>query len=319
MFWPPINGPQARLVMYWTNLPRWVNFYRTYFGQPTSSVQRRQSLIISISRGNAGLVNGWRCRRKGEWFGDRQPRRMPCHFQQPHFGSTIRIPRAAEDPTHQIPAPECDGSNPKEISHSRVSLLVNAHTMHGLGEDAAPPRAKRQRCAAACETCKRRKERCDGREPCRRCLERAVSNQCYFIELPTRRRRTSDRAVRKGRHSVVSSTPIVPESVQEAQPVEEATSTLQPSDSGLDTRLLLDPRGRYMFIGDSANLSFLQVLRRVVGECIGSCSFVDDPLRSLMVEMSPEGQPSWMEASSQSESRRYQVNAVPALLSSLHA
>jgi hypothetical protein len=109
----------------------------------------------------------------------------------------------------------------------------------------------------------------------------------------------------------MSSTPLVPESHQETQPVEEAADTLQPSTSGLDTRLLLDPRGRYMFIGDSANLSFLQVLRRVVGECIGSCSFVDDPMRSLMVEMSPEGQPSWMEASSQRESRRHQANAVP--------
>jgi len=49
-----------------------------------------------------------------------------------------------------------------------------------------------------------------------------------------------------------------------------------------------------MFIGDSANLSFLQVIRKVVGDSVGSCSFVDDPLRSLMVESSPDGQPSWL-------------------------
>lgn len=42
-----------------------------------------------------------------------------------------------------------------------------------------------------------------------------------------------------------------------------------------------------MFIGDSANLSFLQIIRRIVSKRLGSCHFVDDPLRYQMVEASP--------------------------------
>lgn len=56
-----------------------------------------------------------------------------------------------------------------------------------------------------------------------------------------------------------------------------------------------------MFIGDSANLSFLQVIRRLFSDCVGQCPFVDDPLRYLIVEASPEGQPDWMNANKQRE------------------
>ena len=52
-----------------------------------------------------------------------------------------------------------------------------------------------------------------------------------------------------------------------------------------------------MFIGDAANLSFLQIIRRLVSDSVGPCPFVDDPIRNLMVEVSPEGKPSWITAS----------------------
>ena len=54
-----------------------------------------------------------------------------------------------------------------------------------------------------------------------------------------------------------------------------------------------------MFIGDSANLSFLQIIRRLVSLSIGRCALVDDPLSTFMVEASPEGQPNWLNATSQ--------------------
>ena len=63
------------------------------------------------------------------------------------------------------------------------------------------------------------------------------------------------------------------------------------------SRLIKDGRGKFMFIGDAANLSFLQIIRRIVSESVGSCPFVDDPLRNHMVEVSPEGRPSWISAS----------------------
>jgi hypothetical protein len=69
-----------------------------------------------------------------------------------------------------------------------------------------------------------------------------------------------------------------------------------------------------MFIGDSANLSFLQVIRRLFGECMGPCAFVDDPLRYLMVEASPEGQPNWLNASSQRDPPRLSLSHAQALV-----
>lgn len=59
------------------------------------------------------------------------------------------------------------------------------------------------------------------------------------------------------------------------------------------SRLLRDSRGRYMFIGDSANLSFLQTLRKVVKESIGECPLTQDPLRYQMVEAATES--GWLE------------------------
>jgi hypothetical protein len=49
-----------------------------------------------------------------------------------------------------------------------------------------------------------------------------------------------------------------------------------------------------MFIGDAANLSFLQIIRRIVSESVGSCPFIDDPLRNFMVEVSPAGGRNWI-------------------------
>lgn len=56
---------------------------------------------------------------------------------------------------------------------------------------------------------------------------------------------------------------------------------------GQMSRMLRDPRGKHMFIGDSANLSFLQSIRRLVDSSIGQCTFTKDPLRYHMVEASP--------------------------------
>lgn len=53
------------------------------------------------------------------------------------------------------------------------------------------------------------------------------------------------------------------------------------------SRLIKDDRGTFMFIGDSANHSFLQNIRRIVRKHVGDCIFVDDPLRHYMVEACP--------------------------------
>lgn len=65
------------------------------------------------------------------------------------------------------------------------------------------------------------------------------------------------------------------------------------------SRLVKDTKGQYMFIGDSATLSFLQNIRRIVRKSLGSCPFVDDPLRHLIVESSPDTRKGWIMSSAQ--------------------
>lgn len=49
-------------------------------------------------------------------------------------------------------------------------------------------------------------------------------------------------------------------------------------------RLLRDGQGKFMYIGDSASLSFLQSVRRVVSSAIGRCEFTEDNSRHSMLE-----------------------------------
>lgn len=49
-------------------------------------------------------------------------------------------------------------------------------------------------------------------------------------------------------------------------------------------RLLRDGQGKFMYIGDSASLSFLQSVRRTVAVAIGQCEFTEDSSRHSMLE-----------------------------------
>ncbi|OQV04693.1 Fungal specific transcription factor domain-containing protein [Cladophialophora immunda] len=62
------------------------------------------------------------------------------------------------------------------------------------------------------------------------------------------------------------------------------------------SRLIQDTKGKYMFIGDSADLSLLQNICSLVGASIGPCAFVEDPFRYQMVESAPEGPATWLHA-----------------------
>ena len=192
-------------------------------------------------------------------------------------------------------------------------LLVRSSSAALLDDNESP---KRPRCTTACETCRRRKERCDGHQPCAQCRRRGVSASCHFVHRPgpesvtetSRSRKAAAASCGNKRNSVrgatVSSTstrasmatgvpapadhgPVasfLDDSAQHGQAHALAAAT---SPVGESTRMIQDHNGRFMFIGDSANLSFLQVIRRMVGQSLGSCSFVDDPLRYIMVEASP--------------------------------
>ncbi|KHN93941.1 uncharacterized protein MAM_08196 [Metarhizium album ARSEF 1941] len=156
--------------------------------------------------------------------------------------------------------------------------------------------AARKRCSRAC---KRRKERCDGRQPCGRCTERRVHNECRYetehggraSKLHPARQRGGSASSSRGRAPV------------DPPPVAIDIANSSPAAPPLDqSRLILDKKGRFMYLGDSANPSLLQSIRRLVAETQGRSPFVDDPLRPAMVEASPEGPPAWLEAGSDPKS-----------------
>ena len=67
-------------------------------------------------------------------------------------------------------------------------------------------------------------------------------------------------------------------------------------------RLLRDGKGKFMYVGDSANLSFLQNIRRLVKSSIGDCPLTTDPLRHTLVEsMTTTNPPPYGQPSSHSE------------------
>jgi len=163
--------------------------------------------------------------------------------------------------------------------------------------------------ARACDICKRRKEKCDGTHPCLLCRRRNRDSACTYT-LPRQRRGTRTQS------SVSESD--VPQSLQpdeafaEASPNDaeiaiESLLTLSGSRSTPKTpatestyrsstahapvpklaRLLRDGHGKFIFVGDSSNLAFLQNIRRLARTAIGDCALTTDPMRHAMIEAIP--------------------------------
>ncbi|KAK7421261.1 hypothetical protein QQZ08_010038 [Neonectria magnoliae] len=199
----------------------------------------------------------------------------------------------------------------------------------------------RKRCAQACESCKHRKQRCDGLRPCRRCVRRGLGRACQSStnrfpllasSLPSPdpdHFRNADEAsppagggppperLTPGRHPdgrhptpVTGPSPARNDGVDAFASPAGLSSDAPSSSSQLlsrgfparvpqMSRLVKDTKGQYMFIGDSATLSFVQNIRRIVRKSLGSCAFVDDPLRHLIVESSPDTARGWILSSAQ--------------------
>lgn len=58
--------------------------------------------------------------------------------------------------------------------------------------------------------------------------------------------------------------------------------------------LVQDGHGKFVFISDAANLSFLQTIRRLVRDSVGPCAFTEDALQHLMVEAKPSDSSTWL-------------------------
>ncbi|CAG7559866.1 unnamed protein product [Fusarium equiseti] len=177
--------------------------------------------------------------------------------------------------------------------------------------------SERRRCAEACDSCKRRKQRCDGRRPCARCIKRGLDHDCreasgsvpgaqriLASSLPSpdpeRLGSITEQPTPAGSITVGSRSGLT--SVEDTFVDDGASQLLsdtQPERLPRMSRLVQDTRGEYMFIGDSATLSFLQNIRRIVRRSIGDCALVDDPLRHGIVESSPETRRGWILSSAQ--------------------
>ncbi|KAJ9157980.1 Zinc c6 transcription factor [Pleurostoma richardsiae] len=188
--------------------------------------------------------------------------------------------------------------------------------------------SERRRCPQACRNCKRRKERCDGRQPCSRCICRGVHHDCSFshpvetvppegstslaspssvASLDSAPRGRTSQAYSDWRRLPRSTSPHdmsidiegpVPAAatvgVQHHRRSPQVFPAARPAPVPHLSRLIQAGKGNLVFIGDSANLCFLQTIRRLIRQSLGACAFSDDPLRHLLVEAAPSGRPSWV-------------------------
>lgn len=169
---------------------------------------------------------------------------------------------------------------------------------------------ERRRCPLACCNCKRRKERCDGRQPCSRCICRGVHLSCTF-QRPVRSSASTNPLLMVSPGSAfpapsIQLPPVQPDCGHLPLPTSSvdvdghslATASVnathhQPSQVFSAHRSAPVPRlsrlihartGNLVFIGDSANLCFLQIIRRLIHQSLGPCTFTEDPLRHMLVE-----------------------------------
>ncbi|KUJ21163.1 uncharacterized protein LY89DRAFT_428223 [Mollisia scopiformis] len=202
---------------------------------------------------------------------------------------------------------------------------------------------KRQRIAQACDSCKRRKQKCNGLKPCEKCSKRTLECTYGAAETgpaedgPSPKRRMLEPVpdgLSMGTNNIHVHSPAItqahwspgimkhdlngvqysgqtPNAVGDTPgagpfPDKDDKQKKSPNDadgipgigSGASTsdgheeeaerfshtRMLLDPKGRLLYIGDSASLSFLQLIRLVVDSVVGSSPFTNDPRRYKIVE-----------------------------------
>lgn len=136
----------------------------------------------------------------------------------------------------------------------------------------------RRRCARACDNCKRRKERCDGLQPCQRCVERKVHQHCNISQPSSKSqlRRAAD-----------------PESVESREFVEQNDRPAQErrlrylgntTRRSLSSRPVKDARGKYISAGDASNMAFLDRIWRIAQTDLGHGALADNPPQSNEAE-----------------------------------
>lgn len=158
----------------------------------------------------------------------------------------------------------------------------------------------RLRCRRACDSCKRRKQKCNGEQPCTICVQRRKEAECHFSDKPARSMRPGSTSSNDRKEAMLLSERLAP-TPQRRTAMDHLLNSLEDSSATLEqqvgddekdgaapvpkvARLLRDGQGKFMYIGDSASLSFLQSVRRIVSLSIGRCEFTEDTSRHSMLE-----------------------------------
>lgn len=159
----------------------------------------------------------------------------------------------------------------------------------------------RERVANACDICKLRKIKCSGTAPCGYCVRRQQPRDCRYTTQQRRRRRIPATRPDEGASQHLQDpdaqpdhlTPGINSSTTPAQsqanplllsrdrrpasePVFAATEEHEETEVPREARLLCDPQGKLIFIGDCAPLSFFQTVRRLVTSRVDAHAFAPE-------------------------------------------
>lgn len=133
-------------------------------------------------------------------------------------------------------------------------------------------RRRLDRVTAACDLCKRRKVKCDGKQPCAYCMRKNRATTCSFTTSHIREEARS--AIQTPNYFDSNRTEGVVRRPQSHDGIIETETSLSPTISRddhhedtvvpLEGRILRDAQGKLIFIGDCAPLSFLQTVRYLI-------------------------------------------------------
>ncbi|KAL7621013.1 hypothetical protein AAE478_008325 [Parahypoxylon ruwenzoriense] len=159
------------------------------------------------------------------------------------------------------------------------------------------PAMIRSRVANACDACKKRKVKCDGNLPCSYCRSRRQNLTCHFSPGTRRRARRpyspSPGSVPSSARPDQSPDTAAPDpqagfsQAQDSLTIHSDTiSREDETDVPREARLLCDPHGKLIFIGDCAPLSLFQTVRQIVTSRVDPNAFTSQTSRVSMLENS---------------------------------
>ncbi|KAL6413121.1 positive regulator of put (proline utilization) [Ilyonectria robusta] len=191
--------------------------------------------------------------------------------------------------------PQFVHGNTTSPQHPRLTRNTAAIRNPRMSE---PEHYIRSRIANACDGCKARKVKCDGKVPCSYCARRQRPHACHYS--PQRRRRSgqpprspphSDRESRaRSTRNTSPATPVTdlarPASTHERMDASPEDETEVPREA----RLVCDAQGKLIFVGDCAPLSFFQSVRQLVTQKVGPNAFAPQSSRYSVLENAPAHQ-----------------------------